>query len=85
MEGEESEPIPVSRQHIADAEMAAAHTVSDSDDSDSSDSENEAEQAVELQNLQSQLSTNPSNYDAHIWGNYMWFVPIGPCDVAGVG
>ncbi|GLT41345.1 hypothetical protein SLA2020_154170 [Shorea laevis] len=67
MEGEESEPIPVSRQHIADAEMAAAPTVSDSDDSDSSDSENEAEQAVELQNLQSELSTNPSNYDAHIW------------------
>ncbi|GKV31604.1 hypothetical protein SLEP1_g40281 [Rubroshorea leprosula] len=66
MEGEESEPIPVSPQHIADVEMATAHTVSDSDDSDSSDSDNEAQQTVELQNLQSQLSTNPSNYDTHI-------------------
>nr|KJB70772.1 hypothetical protein B456_011G090800 [Gossypium raimondii] len=37
-----------------------------SSDSDSSDSEDEAEQTQQLRALESDLSTNPSNYDAHI-------------------
>ncbi|PPS16520.1 hypothetical protein GOBAR_AA04048 [Gossypium barbadense] len=35
-------------------------------DSDSSDSEDEAEQTQQLRALESDLSTNPSNYDAHV-------------------
>ncbi|KAG4125206.1 hypothetical protein ERO13_D10G083500v2 [Gossypium hirsutum] len=37
-----------------------------SSDSDSSDSEDEAEQTQQLRALESDLSTNPSNYDAHV-------------------
>lgn len=37
-----------------------------SSDSDSSDSEDEAEQTQQLRALESDLSTNPSNYDSHV-------------------
>ncbi|XP_021863531.1 uncharacterized protein [Spinacia oleracea] len=39
---------------------------SDGSDSEDSDSDNEAQQAEELKTLESDLSRNPSNYDAHI-------------------
>lgn len=35
-------------------------------DSDDSDSEDEAQQNLQLESLQTELATNPSNYDAHL-------------------
>ncbi|KAG8481746.1 hypothetical protein CXB51_027220 [Gossypium anomalum] len=56
-----------------DTEMADDDTAQNSEsslklssDSDSSDSEDEAEQTQQLRALESDLSTNPSNYDAHV-------------------
>lgn len=46
-----------------------------SSDSESSDSEDEAEQNEQLLALESELSTNPSNYDAHIQVNTLSLRP----------
>ncbi|KAI4296137.1 hypothetical protein L6164_036120 [Bauhinia variegata] len=51
--------------HDVEDDSNASSSGSD-DDSDGSDSEDEAQQNLQLQTLQSQLSANPYDYDAHV-------------------
>ncbi|KAK6263531.1 hypothetical protein SCA6_018965 [Theobroma cacao] len=70
---EKVEKSPISTEEEEDTEMGEGDVVENpkassksSSDSESSDSEDEAEQNEQLQTLESELSTNPSNYDAHV-------------------
>ena len=47
----------------AEAERDRDNSMSDFDDSDSED---EAQQNLQIESLQTELVTNPSNYDAHL-------------------
>lgn len=45
---------------------SSSSSSSSGSDSDDSDSDSEAQQNLQLQTLESELSNNPSNYDAHV-------------------
>ncbi|OMO65610.1 hypothetical protein COLO4_31114 [Corchorus olitorius] len=49
-----------------DSKESPKSSLKSDSDSESSDSEDEGEQKQQLQTLESELSTNPSNYDAHV-------------------
>lgn len=69
-EGEEDEDTTMADVALEDAKPAKDDASSDSGDSSDSDSEDEALLKLELQNLEMDLSNNPSNYDTHVQVNY---------------
>jgi hypothetical protein len=65
---EEEENVDNGDQYMPDAaQNPPSSPGSDGSDSDSeSDSEDEAQQNLQLQTLEAELSSNPSNYDTHV-------------------
>ena len=73
MEEVEKSPISIEEEDTemgqGDVDENPKSSRKSSSDSESSDSEDEAEQNEQLLTLESELSTNPSNYDAHVQVN----------------
>lgn len=63
----EEAPITVTEdQTMSEPQNPKTTTDSDSDSESDSDSDDEAQDNLQLQTLETELSSNPGNYDAHV-------------------
>lgn len=63
----EEAPITVTEdQTMSEPQNPKTTTDSDSDSESDSDSDDEAQDNLQLQSLETELSSNPGNYDAHV-------------------